>query len=85
MSTTVGKQIGNFIGSFMDYDANNDVAVWREYMRIRVRIDVRLLLKKWKKIRTAGRDWSIVNFKYERLGVFCFICGVMGHTDGFCA
>ena len=47
MLTTINKQIENFIGSYMDYDANNDLGIWREYMRIRVRIDVRLPLKRW--------------------------------------
>ena len=30
------------IGTFLDYDVNNDAGLWRAYMRIRVRMDVRL-------------------------------------------
>lgn len=26
----------------------------------------------------------MVHFKYERLGIFCFMCGVIGHTEHFC-
>ncbi|XVF73183.1 hypothetical protein PTKIN_Ptkin12aG0180600 [Pterospermum kingtungense] len=26
-----------------------------------------------------------VNFKYELLGTFCFICGLLGHLDRFCS
>lgn len=25
-----------------------------------------------------------MHFKYERLGVFCFMCGIIGHTEQFC-
>ena len=39
-------------------------------MRIRVRLDVRLPLLRWKKIRKADARLVIVCFQYERLGVF---------------
>ena len=51
MSIGVGKQLGNYVGRFMEYDANNNLGLWRNYMRIRVLLDVRLPLKRRKKIR----------------------------------
>ncbi|MBA0879658.1 hypothetical protein Goshw_014120 [Gossypium schwendimanii] len=27
---------------------------------------------------------SYVRFKYERLTLFCFYCGRLGHSDSFC-
>ena len=53
-------------------------------MRIRVRLDVRLPLLRWKKIRKADAGLVIVRFQYEWLGVFCYLCGLIGHTDVFC-
>lgn len=31
-----------------------------------------------------GGEWNILLFKYERLGVFYFLCGFLGHSDKFC-
>lgn len=47
--------------------------------------DVRKPLKRRKKIvRTNGKE-VIVNYKYERLGDFCFTCGLMTHTERYCS
>ena len=62
MSASVGKQIGDFIGMFVDYDPGNNTGLWRSYMRIRVLIDVQLPLKRWKRIKRPQGDWSAVNF-----------------------
>ena len=47
-------------------------------------MDVRKPLKRWKKIRKASRESSALYFKYERLSTFCYICGLLGHSDKFC-
>lgn len=79
-----GKLLGNFIGQFLEYDPKNSQAIWRDYMRVRVCIDVRLPLKRYKKINLAGGNSVKVIFKYERLPIFCFNCGIIGHMDRFC-
>ncbi|MCI57990.1 hypothetical protein A2U01_0079243, partial [Trifolium medium] len=53
-------------------------------MRLRVRIDVRVPLKKDTKVQDRHGEWCTVRFKYERLGLFCFVCGIMGHAESRC-
>lgn len=84
MSESVGKQLGNFFGSFLSYDLRNNTSIWREYMRIRIKVDVRLPLKRKKKICKKDKSDFIVNCKYEKLGDFCFVCGMLTHTERFC-
>lgn len=84
MSEGVGKQLRNFFGIFLLYDANNNSSIWRECMRLRVRVDVRKPLKGKKKICRKDKSEVVVQCKYERLGDFCFICGMLSHTERFC-
>nr|XP_017250903.1 PREDICTED: uncharacterized protein LOC108221543 [Daucus carota subsp. sativus] len=84
MLETVGKQLGNFFGEFLEYDVKNSTSIWRECMRIRIRLDVRKPIKRKKKIvKKDGQEFTVV-CKYERLGEFCFVCGLVSHTDRFC-
>jgi len=36
------------------------------------------------KLIKAGGEAKEVQFKYEKLGPFCYYCGLLGHTDEFC-
>lgn len=54
MLEKVGKTMANFIGSFLEYDKNNNISFWRQYMRLRVRIDVRVSLKKNTRVKNKG-------------------------------
>lgn len=84
MSERVVRDIGNYIGVFLESDANNFVGVWREYLRIRVKFPINSPLKRRMKLKKTEESWCWVNFKYEAIPTFCFICGIIGHSDKFC-
>lgn len=85
MTKSAGKQLGHFFGSFLLYDPNNNSSIWRECMRIKIKIDLRKPLKWKKKICRKNGAKCIVFCKYERLGDFCFTCGMVTHTERFCS
>lgn len=85
MSEKILKGIGNYIGRFIDCCPTNFTGTWRDYMRIRVSINLNNPLKRRMKIKMAGDAWFWVNFKYENVPSFCFICGIVGHTERFCS
>jgi 14-3-3 protein epsilon len=53
-------------------------------MRLKVRINVNNPLKQGWKVRSSEGNFVPILFKYEKLGIFCFLCGMLGHTDKSC-
>lgn len=41
-------------------------------------------MNKEKKIKKSGGEWRVVHFTYERLSIFCFVCGIIGNTEHYC-
>jgi 14-3-3 protein epsilon len=78
MKENVGVRLANYIGSFVEYDKNNGSSFWRQYMRIRVKLDVRKPLKKDTKVTNKEGQWCTVNFKYEKLGIFASFAVLWG-------
>lgn len=53
-------------------------------MRIRIRMDTtKPLRRKWKLVDPDGSVFYAF-FSYERIYVFCFLCGKLGHSDSYC-
>ncbi|MCH80235.1 hypothetical protein A2U01_0001001 [Trifolium medium] len=84
MSKTVGKNVGDYVGELIEYDEKNSSDFWKKYMRIRVMVDVRKPLVQTKRVKKKGVDVITVQLKYERLGIFCYYCGLLGHTEDGC-
>lgn len=84
MSERIAKAIGDHVGVFIRADKNSFDGSWKMFMRIRVLVDVTKPLKRRMKLKKAGGQWFWADFRYERLPNFCFICGILGHTDRFC-
>lgn len=84
-SESVMKTLGDALGEFIEADPENFTMKWREYWRIRVRLDLSkpikesMTLKKEKTKEAMG-----ISFTYERIPTFCFLCGIIGHGERFC-
>lgn len=83
-SEQVVKDIGNYIGIFVNSDPKNFAGDRREYLRVMVTIDIEMPLKRKMKIKKKGGEWFWVTFKYEHVPTFCFIYGIVGHSERFC-
>uniref|UniRef100_A0A803QI56 Reverse transcriptase n=1 Tax=Cannabis sativa TaxID=3483 RepID=A0A803QI56_CANSA len=84
MLERVVRDLGNYVGTFIKTDPNNFIGVWRDYLRVRVKINIECPLKRRKKVEKQGGVHCYANFKYEGLSTFCFIGGILGHSERFC-
>ncbi|XP_019178362.1 PREDICTED: uncharacterized protein LOC109173575 [Ipomoea nil] len=83
-SEAVLRGVGDFIGVVYHCDERNFDGSTRSFFRIRITIDVTKPLKKGMRLKKEDGDWIQIEFRYERLPTFCFICGLLGHSDKFC-
>lgn len=79
----MSRRVVKDIGAYIESDANNFVGVWREYLRVRVFVNLNVPLKRRMKPRKWENEWFWVNFRYEGVPTFCFICGLTGHNEKF--
>uniref|UniRef100_A0A803PDF8 CCHC-type domain-containing protein n=1 Tax=Cannabis sativa TaxID=3483 RepID=A0A803PDF8_CANSA len=83
-TATIAKDVSNYIGKFVESDERNFLGLWRNYLRVCVTLNVKKLLKRRMKLRNTEGVELWTNFKYEHLPTFCFICGIVGHSEKFC-
>ena len=83
-SEQVLREVGDYVGTFVTTDEKNLDGNWKDFMRIRVALDIYKPVKRRMKIKKAGGDWRWIHFRYERLPTFCFYCGLIGHAESFC-
>lgn len=80
----IAKAIGASLGELVLIDSKNFKGTCKQFLRIRVLIDITKPLRRRMKMRKNGGDCFWIDFKYEKLPNFCFLCGLIGHTDRFC-
>lgn len=81
MLEDLAKQFGQFLGEFIEYNTKQATTTSPSYMRIRVAINVQNPLFRQKKLHWKNGGTMYALFKYERLPVFCYLCGQLGHSE----
>ncbi|KAM6569612.1 hypothetical protein CsatB_017597 [Cannabis sativa] len=84
MTESTLRTVGNTMGKYLESDPKNFIGVWRDYLRMRITLNIEKPLRRRLKITKDDGAWFWINFKYERTPTFCFICGIIGHSDKFC-
>ncbi|KAG8391642.1 hypothetical protein BUALT_Bualt01G0208600 [Buddleja alternifolia] len=80
----MAKFLGNKLGIFIEVDLPKERRTWGAILQIRVCINITKPLQRVIKLRSPSGDLFSVWVTYERLPLFCFLCGIIGHSEGFC-
>jgi hypothetical protein len=84
MTKGIGSKIGISMGSFEEVDIVGDGVGWGRCLRIWVMIDLSKLLEWGRALNLNGKS-CCVKYKYEKLPIFCFACGLIVHGEKGCS
>ena len=84
MNSTIGNYIANEIGIPLLVDASKSGLAWGPFLHISVDVDITKPLMRGKMIHIESMEKWWVYFKYERLPIYCYWCGILGHQEQDC-
>ena len=79
-----GLRIGESLGKVEKVDVGEKGFSLGCFLRIRVTVDVSQPLSRGRIVRLGDSDSRWVEFKYERLPIFCYLCGKVDHDEKEC-
>lgn len=77
------RMLASKVGTYVRTDKTDAMEIERS-IRTRIVVDVRQPLKEEVKLKARGGEHCRVRVKYERIPLFCYICGKLGHDDKDC-
>ena len=85
MSPQVATDIGGRIGTVEEVEKRRTNDSLSLFMRLRVSVSVSKPLRRGCFVSDSDGNHTWLRFKYERLAMFCYFCGFVGHDVKHCA
>lgn len=76
------EKLGNKIGNLVIVDTSKTLSGWAKNVQMRVEINFKKPLIRFVFIARGGGKGVIgKRITFERLHLFCYFCGIIGHTE----
>ena len=85
ISPKVAEEVGRRLGVVAEVEKRQKAEAQCLFMRVRVAISISKPIRRGSFVAGSDGTRHWVNFKYERLALFCHFCGTMGHDLRHCA
>ena len=76
------KTIAGSIGEVIEVE--KDEVQWDRSARVKIMMNITKPIRRLQHIRNKAGGVSMIEFKYERLPTFCYVCGLIGHIERDC-
>lgn len=77
-------EVGCAVGKVLAIDWRDKAREWVEFIRVRVLMDTMKPLRRVVNMVGQNGKELLCHLKYERLPIFCYICGKIGHSTIKC-
>ncbi|MFQ6658804.1 hypothetical protein Gotur_027916 [Gossypium turneri] len=84
MDTQVAMDVGSATGEVIATDWHDREGGWREYIRLRVIIDIFKPLRRVVQFVNSESAVYVCAIKYETLPIFCYSCGLISYSTQKC-
>ncbi|KAM0917510.1 hypothetical protein ACQ4PT_009435 [Festuca glaucescens] len=78
-TTAIVDQLARRIGHVKSVEMQHPRWFEGDYVRVKAIIDVNAPLICWTPLNISGTGRTLLLVKYEKIGYFCDVCGIMGH------
>lgn len=79
MTEDIGRRLGCHIGTVEEVDMPDGRVLGGKFLRVKVCLDLNLPLTPHVYLQRKKEGIKCITVKYERLPIFCYGCGIMGH------
>lgn len=83
-SQAIADQLARRIGQVKSVEMNPTRLFEGNYVRVRAKIKVDEPLTRFVPLNLNGKERIILPIKYEKIGFFCEVCGILGHIKEEC-
>ncbi|KAF8407427.1 hypothetical protein HHK36_006560 [Tetracentron sinense] len=81
----IGEALGKERSEVLEVDLPQGIHSRGKYLRVRVRMDIGRPLQYQIRLLRLDKEPAVIEIRYERLPVFCYHCGLIGHDEKSCS